>query len=68
MHDAAKNASPEEASAMARRSALRRAERIDMVVAATLLVLLVFGWAVKLAPIGQWPRGDFLIVANARHA
>lgn len=68
MHDAAKNASPEEASAMARRSALRRAERIDMVVAATLLVLLVFGWAVKLAPIGHWPRGDFLIVANARHA
>jgi hypothetical protein len=68
MHDAAKNTSPEETAAVARFCALRRAERIDMVVAATLLVLLIFGWAVKLAPIEQWPRGDFMVAANTRHA
>ena len=68
MHDAAEIASPEDAIARARHCALRRAERIDMVVAATLLVALIFGWAVKLAPFDQWPRGDFLVAANMRHA
>lgn len=68
MHDAAKNTSPEEAIVNAHRCALRRAERFDMVVAVTLLGLLIFGWAIKLAPIEQWPRGDFLVAANARHA
>jgi hypothetical protein len=68
MHDAAKNASPEDAASIARRCALRRAERVDMVVATTLLLLLIFGWAVRLAPIDQWPRGDFLIAINSRHA
>jgi hypothetical protein len=68
MHDAAKNTSPEEANPMARFCALRRAERIDMAVAVTLLVLLIFGWAIKLAPFERWPRGDFLVAANIRHA
>jgi hypothetical protein len=67
MHDAAKNTSPEEAAAMARFCALRRAERIDMVVAVTLLAFLIFGWAIKLTPLEQWPRGDFLVAANTRH-
>jgi hypothetical protein len=67
MHDAAKNASPEDAKIIARHRALRRAERFDMMVAGTLLVLLIFGWAVRLAPIEQWPRGDFLVAFNTRH-
>jgi hypothetical protein len=67
MHDAAKNASPEDAITIARTRALRRAERFDMFVAATLLVLLIFGWAVRLVPFDQWPRGDFHIAFNTRH-
>jgi hypothetical protein len=31
-----------------------------------LLILLIFGWAVHLAPAVAWPRGDFLIAAT-RH-
>ncbi len=67
MHDAAKNASPEVATMIAHRCARRRAERFDMVVATTLLVLLIFGWAVRLVPFDQWPRGDFQIAFNTRH-
>jgi hypothetical protein len=68
MHEAVNSASMEDARAAARRAALRRAERFDMVVASTLLVLLIFGWAIRLAPMETWPRGDFLIAFNARHA
>jgi hypothetical protein len=64
MHAAAKNTSADDAPARAR----RRAERVDMVVATTLLALLIFGWAVRIAPIEQWPRGDFLVAFNTRHA
>jgi len=67
MHDAVNSAGREDAKAMARRRALQRAERRDMVVASTLLVLLIFGWAICLAPPETWPRGDFLVAANARH-
>ena len=67
MHDAAKSASPEDADDDARRRALRRAERFDMVVASTLLVLLIFGWAIRLMPFEQWPRGDFQIALYTRH-
>ena len=68
MHDAVNSASREDAKAIARQRALRRAERFDMVVASTLLVLLIFGWAIRLAPpMDTWPRGDFLIAANTRH-
>jgi hypothetical protein len=67
MHDAAKNASPEDVKTIAHRRALRRAERFDMVVAATLLVLLIFGWAIRLMPFEQWPRGDFQIALYTRH-
>jgi hypothetical protein len=66
MHDAAKKTRVEEES-LGRSKAMRRAERFDMVVAFTLLLLLVFGWAVRLAPLDQWPRGDFLIAASTRH-
>lgn len=67
MHDAAKKASPEDATMIAHRRALRRAERFDMVVAATLLVLLIFGWAIRLMPFEHWPRGDFQIALYTRH-
>jgi hypothetical protein len=67
MHGAVNSASREDAKAMARRNALRRAERRDMVVASTLLLLLIFGWAIRLAPFETWPRGDFLMAANTRH-
>ena len=63
MHDAAKFDNLDDA----RTIALRRAERFDMVVAMTLLVLLIFGWAIRLTPFEQWPRGDFQIAANTRH-
>ena len=66
MHDAAKKTRFGEET-LARYKALRRAERFDMVVAATLLFLLVFGWAIRLAPMDQWPRGDFLLAASTRH-
>ena len=65
MHDAAKKTKIGE-ERLARSKAMRRAERFDMVVAATLLLLLVFGWAIRLAPLDQWPRGDF-IIASVRH-
>ena len=66
MHDAAKKTKVGEES-LDRSKAMRRAERFDMVVAATLLLLLVFGWAIRLAPLDQWPRGDFIVAANTRH-
>jgi hypothetical protein len=50
------------------RHASRRAERFDMIVATVLLVLIVFGWAIRIAPVESWPRGDFMIVSSLRHA
>ncbi len=46
----------------------RRAEVVDKIVATTLLVLLVFGYAVRLAPADIWPRGDYLYTIALRHA
>lgn len=68
MLDAVNSAGREDAKAIARHRALRRAETIDMVVASTLLVLLIFGWAIRLAPVETWPNGDFLTAFNVRHA
>jgi hypothetical protein len=47
--------------------ASRRAERVDMILAATLLVALVFGWVVRLVPMETWPRGDYLYTIALRH-
>jgi hypothetical protein len=58
----------EDAVFAARRRALRRTERLDMIIASTVLLLLIFGWAIRLAPVERWPRGDFLIASNTRHA
>jgi len=54
--------------ASARRRALRRAERFDIVVACTLAMFLIFGWAVRFAPVESWPRGDFFVASANRHA
>lgn len=53
--------------AVARRAS-RRAERFDIILATALLALIVFGWAIRIAPIESWPRGDFMIVSSLRHA
>ena len=67
MLDAVNSASREDAKALARQSALRRAERCDMLVASTLLLLLIFGWAINFAPTSMWPRGDFFVASAGRH-
>ena len=67
MHNTEKSASREDTATTAHMRALHRMERIDMVVAAMLLLLLIFGWVIRLAPPQQWPRGDFLIAGNSRH-
>jgi hypothetical protein len=68
MHDAEKSTIRKDAAATARLRALQRAERFDMVVASALLLLLIFGWAIRFAPIETWPRGDFLVAGATRHA
>lgn len=68
MHDAKEIARRTDAATVARGCISRRAERFDMVVASTLLLLLIFGWAIHWAPPDQWPRGDFLFAAVTRHA
>jgi hypothetical protein len=67
MRDMENSASREDARAIARSKKLRRAERRDIVVASTLLILLIVGWALHLAPALAWPRGDFLIATSTRH-
>jgi hypothetical protein len=67
MHDAKEIASNDAATA-ARGYVSRRAERLDMVVASMVLLLLIFGWAMHWTPSAQWPRGDFLFAAATRHA
>lgn len=67
MDNAEKSSIRGDAAAMARLRALRRAERFDMFVASMVLLLLIFGWAIRFAPVETWPRGDFLIASNSRH-
>jgi hypothetical protein len=52
----------------ARLRALRRVERLDALVAAVLLLLLLFGWAVSLAPVERWPGGYLLTAGRSPHA
>jgi hypothetical protein len=68
MHNAEQSSTRKDAAAVARLRALRRAERFDMVVASALLLLLIFGWAIRFAPVESWPRGDFLFAATTRQA
>jgi hypothetical protein len=48
--------------------ARRRAERFDMLVASVLLLALIFGWVVRVAPPEPRPRGDFFMASTTRHA
>jgi hypothetical protein len=57
----------EELVARARRR-MRWLERVDTLVAALLLLLLLFGWAVSLAPVERWPGGYLLTAGRSPHA
>ena len=46
-----------------------RAGRFDTLVAAVLLLLLLFGWAVSLAPtVERWPGGFLVKAGRSPHA
>jgi hypothetical protein len=47
---------------------LRRIERVDTLVAAVVLLLLLFGWAISLAPVERWPGGYLLTAGRSPHA
>jgi hypothetical protein len=48
---------------------LRRIERLDTVVATILLLLLLFGWALSIAPaMERWPGTHLLTAARSPHA
>jgi hypothetical protein len=57
MHNAEKSAGREEIVRRARVRALRRARRLDVLVASMLLLSLIFGWAVRFAAPEQRPGG-----------
>ena len=46
-----------------RRACVASRERFDMVVAAKLLLLLMFGWAIRLDPVEQWPGAVLTAIA-----
>ena len=52
----------------ARQRTRRRLERFDTLVAAILLLLLIFGWAVSLAPMARWPGSHLLTAGRSPHA
>jgi hypothetical protein len=68
MHNMEESATWEDLVKTARLRALRRVERVDALVAAVLLLLLLFGWAVSLAPVEQWPGGHLLTAGRSPHA
>jgi len=51
-----------------RSRARRRVERFDALVAAVLLLILLFGWAVSFAPVNHWPGAHLLTAARSPHA
>jgi hypothetical protein len=67
MHNTEKGASREDIARRARLRAWRRLKRLDMLVASTLLLLLIFGWAVRFAAPAHWPGGDFLTASRSPH-
>jgi len=68
MHDAEKSASRENIVRRAHLRALRRARRLDALVASTLLLLLIFGWAARFAPLEQWAGIGLLAPSGSRHS
>jgi hypothetical protein len=69
MANAGKRASQEDiARRAARRRTFRRVKRVDFVIAAALLLLLILGWAVDVAPLERWPGGHLLTASRSPHA
>ena len=68
MNNLEESATWEDLVKTARRRALRRVERYDTLVAAVVLLLLLFGWAVGFAPVGLWPGSHLLTAAPSPHA
>jgi len=66
MHNAEKRASREDIARRARLRSWRRVKRFDMLIASLLLLLLVFGWALRFAPLPHWP--GFLTASHSPHA
>jgi hypothetical protein len=68
MHKMEENATWEDLVGTTRSRASSRTERLDTLVAAVLLLLLLFGWAVSFAPVERWPGAHLLTAARSPHA
>jgi hypothetical protein len=68
MNNVEESASCEDVVGSARRRTLRRIERVDTLVAAVLLLLLIFGWAISFAPVERWPGSYLLSASRSPHA
>jgi hypothetical protein len=66
MHDAEKSAGQEDIVWRAHLRTLRRARRLDSLVASMLLLLLIFGWAARFAPLEHW-AGISFASSGSRH-
>jgi hypothetical protein len=62
------NAITKRARRIARWRRKRRVERFDILVAMALLLLLIFGWAVDVAPMERWWGGHLLTANRSPHA
>jgi hypothetical protein len=68
MHKLEESATWDDLVRTARVRTLRRVERFDTLVAAVLLLLLLFGWAVSFVPVERWPGGHLLTAGRSPHA
>jgi hypothetical protein len=68
MHNMEERATWEDLVRTARLRALRRVERLDTLVAAVVLLLLLFGWAISSVPFERWPGGHLLTAGRSPHA
>jgi hypothetical protein len=67
MNNPEKGAGQEEIVRRARMRALRRARRLDVLVASMLLLSLIFGWAVRFATPEQRPGSSALATGGPSH-
>ncbi|HEY1247216.1 MAG TPA: hypothetical protein VGF29_20540 [Hyphomicrobiaceae bacterium] len=68
MNNLKESATWEDVVGSARQRTKRRLERVDTLVAALLLLLLIFGWAVSIAPMARWPGSHLLTAGRSPHA
>jgi hypothetical protein len=69
MNNMEESATWEDVVGSARQRRSRRTGRFDTLVAAVLLLLLLFGWAVSLAPtMERWPGAHLLSAGRSPHA